>query len=397
MKRLQSPRCWLVVSLLSALLPLTATAQTWTGAGGNANVSTAGNWNSGAPANDGTAALSFPTTSFAPVNFDAAYSVGSLNFSGTTGYNLSGSTLSIATGISDSATVNIIVNNPIQLSGASTFTNSSGSSSLNFFNAISLGAHNLTLSAPSAGAFSVTGNITGSGGLTVSGGSNAVTFLSGTGNNYSGGTTISSGVLQIGDPGSTSSGSLPGDVTNNGKLNFKPAAGGYTYGGVISGSGSLQKLGPNSLTLNGASTYLGFTNIDQGTLQIGVDNALPAGTTLNMNGVNSPVFNMANNQTIAHFGGTNSTGASIILSSGKALTVKPTSSLTNTSFDGTISGSGGSLVIDGVSGSKVSFSGSNSFTGGTTVNGGQLGIHNTSGSAVGSGLRAGDRQQRRPN
>ena len=57
-----------------------------------------------------------------------------------------------------------------------------------------------------------------------------------TGNNtYSGGTTINTGTLQIGNGGAT--GSVPGNIVNNAALAFNRSDD-VTYGGVISGTGS---------------------------------------------------------------------------------------------------------------------------------------------------------------
>ena len=59
-------------------------------------------------------------------------------------------------------------------------------------------------------------------------------------NTYTGGTTISSGTLQLGNGGT--SGSIIGDVTNNGifAVNRSDA---FSFGGVISGSGAFQQNG----------------------------------------------------------------------------------------------------------------------------------------------------------
>ena len=107
--------------------------------------------------------------------------------------------------------------------------------------------------------------------------------LTGTGNAYSGGTTISGGTLQIGD-GSTSPGSLPGNVSVGttsvggvpalGALIFDTPAGmSVTESGNISGDiavpGGLSKIGAGLLTLTGNNTYAGGTTLSGGTLQIG--------------------------------------------------------------------------------------------------------------------------------
>ena len=115
--------------------------------------------------------------------------------------------------------------------------------------------------------------------------------LTGTGNTYTGNTTISAGTLQIGD-GSSSPGSLPGNVvigsltytttngtfTAPGALVFNtPAAMGITASGNISGSSTsgLTKTGSGILNLTGSNTYSGGTTITLGTLEAATTAALP--------------------------------------------------------------------------------------------------------------------------
>ncbi|MBV8415417.1 MAG: autotransporter-associated beta strand repeat-containing protein, partial [Verrucomicrobia bacterium] len=91
-------------------------------------------------------------------------------------------------------------------------------------------------------------------------------ILSG-GNTYTGGTTVSSGTLQIGN-GATS-GSIVGNVTDNGILAFNRSDS-VTFGGVITGTGSLVQMGPGTLILTAADSYTGGTTINAGaTLQLG--------------------------------------------------------------------------------------------------------------------------------
>ena len=61
-------------------------------------------------------------------------------------------------------------------------------------------------------------------------------------NTYTGGTTISAGTLQLGNGTSNGSLSAAGTLTNNSALVFNPGAT-QSYGGMISGSGGLAKLG----------------------------------------------------------------------------------------------------------------------------------------------------------
>ena len=79
-------------------------------------------------------------------------------------------------------------------------------------------------------------------------------------NTYSGGTTVAAGTLQ----GDTTS--LQGDIVNNGNVTFSQSFDG-TYAGVLSGTGNLTKSGTGTMTLSGANTYSGGTTVSAGTLQ----------------------------------------------------------------------------------------------------------------------------------
>jgi fibronectin-binding autotransporter adhesin len=108
------------------------------------------------------------------------------------------------------------------------------------------------------------GNTTGSGQLQKQGAGS----LRITGNlNHTGGTTVSGGTLQIGVAGT--SGSISGDITNNGFVAFNRSDN-LTYGGVISGSGIVSHSGNSTLTFTGNHTYTGETRTDAGsTLSLG--------------------------------------------------------------------------------------------------------------------------------
>ena len=85
-------------------------------------------------------------------------------------------------------------------------------------------------------------------------------------NNYTGGTTISGDILQLGVGGTT--GTITGNVANNGTLliNLSDT---FTLGGVISGTGSVQQFSVGTTVLTGNNTYTGGTTISKGTLQLG--------------------------------------------------------------------------------------------------------------------------------
>jgi fibronectin-binding autotransporter adhesin len=86
-------------------------------------------------------------------------------------------------------------------------------------------------------------------------------------NNYTGGTQINAGTLQIGNGGT--GGSIDGNVTDNATFAFDRSDS-VTFGGVISGTGALVQMGSGTLTLTGDNSYGGGTAINaRATLQLG--------------------------------------------------------------------------------------------------------------------------------
>ncbi|CAN5383688.1 hypothetical protein BH09VER1_BH09VER1_07200 [soil metagenome] len=124
------------------------------------------------------------------------------------------------------------------------------------------GAGNINVTAPI--------NVTSSGGLRTV---NVIKQDSGTltmssTNGYNGTTTISGGVLQLGNGGT--SGSLDGTtaITDNALLvlNRTDAS---TISVGITGTGALTQIGSGTTILSGANTFTGTTTISAGTLQVG--------------------------------------------------------------------------------------------------------------------------------
>jgi outer membrane autotransporter protein len=162
-------------------------------------------------------------------------------------------------------------------------------------------------------------------------------------NTYTGGTTISEGTLQIGD--GVRNGSIIGDVTDNATLAFDPA-GSVTFGGTISGTGNLLKLGSGTVILIANNSYIGGTRISGGIIQIG-----NGGTTGSIFG------NVVDN-------------GSLVFNRSDAMT-----------FPGIVSGTG--ALIQSGSGS-LTLTNANTYSGGTVIDRGTLLVDNTQALGIGN-------------
>lgn len=206
-------------------------------------------------------------------------------------------------------------------------------------------------------------------------------------NTYTGLTTINSGAsLQIGSGGT--SGSIVGDVANNGILGFNRSDA-LSYAGSISGAGSLTQLGSGALTLSGTNSYTGGTTVSSGSL-IGTTSSLQgaitnnAAVTFSQNSDGAYAGNMTGtgsftklgsgavtlSGTNSYSGGTTVTAGSLIgnTSSLQGNIVNNASVKFNQITDGTYAGSmsgTGSLVKLGAA--TLTLTGNNSSTGGTTI------------------------------
>lgn len=113
-------------------------------------------------------------------------------------------------------------------------------------------------------AFTGNGKLSGATGL-VKSGSGTLILANTTPNDYTGGTTINAGTVQL-DGTAASLGS--GNVTDNGKLVFNRTDN-FRFSNVISGtSGVVVKQQSNTLTLSGTNSYAGGTIINAGALRI---------------------------------------------------------------------------------------------------------------------------------
>jgi outer membrane autotransporter protein len=228
------------------------------------------------------------------------------------------------------------------------------------------------------------GNMSGTGSLVKQNGGTLI--LSGT-NTYTGGTTVSGGILQ----GNTTS--LQGNITNNATVTFDQAANG-TFAGNMNGTGALRKQGAGTLILSGANTYSGGTNVSAGTLQgdstslqrnitnnaaVVFDQNVNGTYTGNMSGAGS--LTKQGSGTLILTGSNTYTGGTTVsagtlqgnttslrnnITNNAAVVFNQT---TNATYGGVMSGTG-SLTKTG--GGTLTLSGAHTYTGGTTVSAGVL-------------------------
>ncbi|EGA8107144.1 autotransporter outer membrane beta-barrel domain-containing protein, partial [Salmonella enterica] len=276
----------------------------------------------------------------------------------------------------------------LTLSGANSYTGgtiiSGGTLVANNVEALGTGdvTNNATLELNTGGDFD--NAISGSGQVVKSG--DEMLTLSGA-NSYTGGTTISGGMLVATNVEALGS----GDVTDNAVLELNT---GGTFDNVISGSGQVVKSGDDALTLSGNNSYTGGTLISDGTLVASNVEALGSGDVTNdavlelntggdfdnaISGSGQVVKSGDETLTLSgansYTGGTTISGGTLVANNVEAL---GTGDVTNNAtlelntggdFDNAISGSG--QVVK--SGDKtLTLSGANSYSGATTISGGTL-------------------------
>jgi fibronectin-binding autotransporter adhesin len=363
----------------------------WNGGGKPAfNWSQPANWSSSQAPVSGSALLFAGTTGLSNSNDIANLSLSGITFAGSAGaFNISGNSIQLSGPIANFSTPTQTIGLAIALAGGNQTVNAAaGNIVLN--GAVSDGGAGLGL------------NMTGS-----------ATVVLGAANTYSGPTTVSGGVLNLAHPlglqDSTvnmAGGGLSfaagimspilGGLSGSGNVNLATVSAqsvalnvgnngqNTTYGGSLTGPGSLVKQGAGTLTLAAPQYYSGPTIISGGVLQLATFNSaigigsLPATTPVTIS--NGSTFDMTNNsQTIGSLSSTDGMGSQVLLGGGVLTIAGPGV----TTFDGVISGNGGSLVVQG---GGLTLTGVNTYSGATSVSGGLLQLSSSNGPAIGGNL-----------
>lgn len=255
-----------LVALSATLVSLHAQT-TWNGGGGNSNWSTAGNWSTGAPSNDGTAVVNFGgSTGLSPV-VDSNWSISRLVFlSGASSFNVGGS--NVLTLTSTGATnVGALVNSSSQLQTVSTnlalgaAVNSSitlyaNTGDLLLSGNINGNSNRLILNGVAGRSITVSGNISGAGGSlgSVNSGVEGFTLRLSGSNSYTGSTAFLRGTVILENNaalGATSGVNLgtSGNTSNASLL----------MGGAYTTSRNITVLSPGSGATNNSVTLGGNT------------------------------------------------------------------------------------------------------------------------------------------
>ncbi len=206
--------------------------------------------------------------------------------------------------------------------------------------------------------------IINSGNGTISGfnGTNAITFTAGQ-NTLSFANKTTSGII--------------GNIANNGTRLTLDQSSAVAVANVITGTGDVYKAGVGTLTLSGANSYSGRTNITGGTLSISADHNL--GT--------APVSTVAGKLTL---GGTLETTATMTLNSNRLIELNQGAVIKvntgTTTYHGVMSGVFGNNLTKSGPGTLL-LGGNNTYTGVTSILGGTLQMGTANALAPTSGVK----------
>lgn len=259
--------------------------------------------------------------------------------------------------------LNVLTRSTFANNDAATFTNTGGTNPVVNIPATVLPA-SVLVTGSSNYTFVGAADIGGGASLTKSG-SGTLTILNT--NTFTGKIYLTGGTLAVGNAGTN--GALSANITNSAALVITTPQD-QTWTNTISGTGSLNKQGPGTLTLTAASTLTGPTTISSGTLALGdgssANGLLGAGSVTNNSQLVFGEIAIATiNNNVTGTGGIDNQAVGPLILSG---VISGTCQLTNDSSAGTLF-----------------LTASNSYSGGTCINNGTVIVSDPTLHGLGSG------------
>ncbi len=202
-------------------------------------------------------------------------------------------------------------------------------------------------------------------------------------NTYSGSTTIGEGnTLRLGDGVTDGTITSTSAIINNGTLVYDRIGVTFSYGGVISGTGSVVKEGTGTQRLTVANTYSGGTTINAGDFQIDHGSAFGTGPLTLASGsitARGSSRTVPNTATV-----TGDFTLNTATAGGNVLTLAGNVDLTGSTRTITVANTGGSVIAGVVSNGgltktgtgTLTLTGTNTYTGPTLISEGRLQIGN---------------------
>ncbi len=353
----------------------------WNGAGLTSALSNPANWTNGLPAT-GTeldfgpvASVGSTTPNNDSLAWSSTTSAAGLRFLGTSldgvnsaAYTLAGNPLVFTGPINNDSTNDQVLDLNITLaSGAGTINTVTNNMT---FNGVINSSGAIGITKTGAGSLILAGSNTYTGGTTVSAGVLQLGVQAGVPDNSA--LTISGGTLDLGGFTKTTTAAVSfrggatqdGTIVNNGAA-YDAQAG--TVSASLQGTAGLNKTTGGTLVLSGSNGYSGTTTLAGGLLTLANSAAVPPGSTLNVT-VNGLAF--AAGIGTFNLGGLAGTGNIALADiANAAVTLQVGSNGANTTYSGTLSGAG-SLTKTGSG--TTTLAAANTYIGATTVQGGIL-------------------------